>query len=139
MSEDPIRVSYGKYVFENVPGWAPLPDGWEWNHVVGVGVDSQDRIFAYNRSNHPMIVLSKSGEILDTWGENTFKRAHHLEIGPDDSIWTTDNTDHTVRKWTSDGEELMIIGTPDKPAPEQSGEPFNQPTDIAFGLDGSIT
>lgn len=138
MPEDPIRVSYGKYVFENVPGWAPLPDGWEWNHVVGVGVDSQDRIFAYNRSNHPMIVLSKSGEILDTWGENTFKRAHHLEIGPDDSIWTTDNTDHTVRKWTSDGEELMIIGTPDKPAPEQSGEPFNQPTDIAFGLDGSI-
>ena len=86
MPEDPIRVSYGKYIFENVPGWAPLPDGWEWNHVVGVGVDSQDRIFAYNRSNHPMIVLSKSGEILDTWGENTFKRAHHLEVGPDDSI-----------------------------------------------------
>ena len=97
MSDKPLRVSYGEYVFENVPGWAPLPDGWEWNHVVGVGVDSQDRIFAYNRSSHPMIVLNKDGEILDTWGENTIKWAHHVEIGPDDSVWTTDNHDHTVR------------------------------------------
>ena len=138
MSDEPLRVSYGEYVYESVPGWAPLPDGWEWNHVVGVAVDSQDRIFAYNRSDHPMIVLSKDGEILDTWGEDTFKRAHHVEVGPDDSIWTTDNTDHTVRKWTADGKELMVIGTPDKPSPVQSGEPFNQPTDVAFGLDGSI-
>mgnify|MGYP003314023870 CR=1 FL=1 len=50
MSDKPLRVSYGEYVYESVPGWAPLPDGWEWNHVVGVAVDSQDRIFAYNRS-----------------------------------------------------------------------------------------
>ena len=138
MSDKPLRVSYGEYVFENVPGWAPLPDGWEWNHVVGVGVDSQDRVFAYNRSDHPMIVLNKDGKILDTWGEDTIKWAHHVEIGPDDSVWTTDNHDHTVRKWTTDGKELMVIGTPDKPAPPQSGEPFNQPTDVAFGLDGSI-
>ena len=48
MSEKPLRVSYGEYTYENVPGWAPLPEGWEWNHVVGVCVDSQDRIFAYN-------------------------------------------------------------------------------------------
>ena len=138
MSDKPLRVSYGEFVYESGPGWAPLPDGWEWNHVVGVAVDSQDRIFAYNRSDHPMIVLNKDGEILDTWGEDVFKRAHHVEVGPDDSIWTTDNTDHTVRKWTTDGKELMVIGTPDKPAPLQSGEPFNQPTDVAIGLDGSI-
>ncbi|GIS65412.1 MAG: hypothetical protein CM1200mP3_16600 [Chloroflexota bacterium] len=36
-----LRVSYGEYVYENVPGWAPLPDGWEWNHVVGVAVDRE--------------------------------------------------------------------------------------------------
>ncbi|MQG01684.1 MAG: hypothetical protein FI714_05610, partial [SAR202 cluster bacterium] len=86
----------------------------------------------------PMIVLNKDGEILDTWGEDTIKWAHHVEIGPDDSVWTTDNHDHTVRKWTTEGKELMVIGTPDKPSPPQSGEPFNQPTDVAFGLDGSV-
>jgi len=138
MEKKPLRVSYGEYVYENVPGWAPLPDGWEWNHVVGVAVDSRDNIFAYNRSNHPMIVLNKDGDIIDSWALENFSSAHHVEIGPDDSVWTTDVGNHTVRKWTSDGNLLLTLGSPDNPAPEQSGEPFNQPTDIAFGLDGSL-
>ena len=138
MSDKPLRVSYGEYVYENVPGWAPLPDGWEWNHVVGVAVDSKDNIFAYNRSSHPMIVLNKNGDILDTWAPENFSSAHHVEIGPGDSVWTTDVGNHTVRKWTINGHLLLTLGTPDQPAPEQSGEPFNRPTDIAFGLDGSL-
>ena len=138
MEKKPLRVSYGEYVYENVPGWAPLPDGWEWNHVVGVAVDSRDNIFAYNRSNHPMIVLNKDGDIIDSWALENFSSAHHVEIGPDDSVWTTDVGNHTVRKWTSDGTLLLTLGSPDNPAPEQSGEPFNRPTDIAFGLDGSL-
>ena len=138
MEKKPLRVSYGEYVYENVPGWAPLPDGWEWNHVVGVAVDSRDNIFAYNRSNHPMIVLNKDGDIIDSWALENFSSAHHVEIGPDDSVWTTDVGNHTVRKWTSDGNLLLTLGSPDNPAPEQSGEPFNRPTDIAFGLDGSL-
>ena len=138
MSNKPLRVSYGEYVYENVPGWAPLPDGWEWNHVVGVAVDSKDNIFAYNRSNHPMMVLNKNGEIIDSWASENFSSAHHVEIGPDNSVWTTDVGNHTVRKWTIDGHLLLTLGTPDQPAPEQSGEPFNRPTDIAFGLDGSL-
>lgn len=138
MSNKPLRVSYGEYVYENVPGWAPLPDGWEWNHVVGVAVDSKDNIFAYNRSNHPMMVLNKNGEIIDSWASENFSSAHHVEIGPDNSVWTTDIGNHTVRKWTIDGHLLLTLGTPNQPAPEQSGEPFNRPTDIAFGLDGSL-
>ena len=53
MGEKGLRVSYGKYVYEHVPGWGSLPDGWEWNHAVGVAVDGQDRIFVYNRSDAP--------------------------------------------------------------------------------------
>ncbi|MCH8062672.1 MAG: hypothetical protein IH861_09225 [Chloroflexi bacterium] len=121
-----------------MPGWGKLPDGWEWNAVVGVGVDSQDRIFAYNRSDHPMIVLDQDGNMLRSWGEDVFGTAHHLFIGPDDSIYTTDVGDHTVRKWTGDGELLLTLGTPNEPAQEFSGEPFNRPTDVALGHDGSI-
>ena len=67
MSDKALRVSYGEYTYESVPEWAPLPKGWEWNHVVGVAVDNEDRIFAYNRSEHPIIVLDKSGfDYLDT-------------------------------------------------------------------------
>jgi len=133
-----LRVSYGEYVFEHVVGWAPLPDGWEWNHVVGVGVNSKDEIFAYNRSDHPMIVLNQDGEILRTWGEGVFGTAHHLFIAPDDSVYTTDLGTHVVQKWSPDGDLLMTIGTPNEPAERMSGDPFNRPTDICLGLDGSI-
>ena len=133
-----LRVSYGEYVYEHVPGWGKLPDGWEWNHVVGVGVDSQDRIYAYNRSAHPMIVLDQSGNVASSWGEGVFGSAHHLLVGPDDSLYTTDLGDHTVRKWTPDGEQLLMLGTPNEPAEPMSGKPFNRPTDVALGHDGSI-
>lgn len=137
-SGQPQRVSYGEYIYEFVPDWGKLPSGWEWNHVVGVGVDSQDRIYAYNRSEHPMIVLDQQGNILETWGEGIFGSAHHMMIGPDDSIYTTDIGDHTVRKWSPKGEQLLMLGTPNEPAVEMSGEPFNKPTDIALAQDGSI-
>jgi hypothetical protein len=68
-----IRVSYGDYVFQHVVDWAPLPDGWEWNHVVGVGVNSKDEIFAYNRSDHPMIVLNPEAEILRDVGRGSIR------------------------------------------------------------------
>ena len=87
-------VGYGKYVYRHVPGWGNLPDGWEWNHAVGVGVDAQDRVFVYNRSDHPMIVLDTDGNVLDSWGEGQFGSAHHLEIGPDGSLYTTDIGNH---------------------------------------------
>ena len=133
-----LRVSYGKYVYEHVPGWGNLPDGWEWNHAVGVGIDAQDRVFVYNRSDHPIIVLDTDGNVINSWGEGLFGSAHHLEVGPDGSIYTTDVGNHTVRKWTADGELLMTLGRPDDPPEPMSGEPFNRPTDIAIASDGSL-
>ena len=113
-ANNPLRVSYGEYVYEHVPGWGKLPDGWEWNHVVGVGVDSRDRIYAYNRSAHPMIVLDQSGKLVTSWGEGVFGSAHHLLVSPDDSLYTTDVGDHTVRKWTPDGEQLLMLAASDR-------------------------
>ena len=133
-----LRVSYGRYVYEHVPGWGKLPDGWEWNHAVGVAVDGQDRVFVYNRSAHPIIVLDADGNVLSHWGEGQFGSAHHIEAGPDGSLYTTDIGDHTVRKWTADGELLMTLGTPNDPPEAFSGEPFNRPTDIAVAADGSL-
>ena len=133
-----LKVSYGEYVFEHVPGWGNLPDGWEWSHVVGLGIDSHDRIYAYNRSDHSMIVLDTEGAVLKSWGEGQFGSAHHLFIAPDDTLFTTDIGNHTVRKWSTDGELLMTLGTPDQPAEPLSGEPFNRPTDVAMAADGSL-
>ena len=133
-----LRVGYGEYVYEHVPGWGRLPSGWEWNHAVGVAVDSEDKIYVYNRSAHPMMVFDIDGNLISSWGEGMFGSAHCVFIGPDDSLYTTDVGDHTVRKWTPEGKLVMTLGTPNKPAEPLSGEPFNRPTDVALGLDGSI-
>ena len=42
-----------KLVYQVVEGWGRLPEGWEFKQVAGVAVDSQDRIYVYNRGEHP--------------------------------------------------------------------------------------
>ena len=72
-------------------------------------------IFVYNRSAHPIIVLDTDGNMINHWGEGLFGSAHHIAAGPDGSLYTTDIGDHTVRKWTAEGELLMMLGTPNDP------------------------
>ena len=73
-----------------------LPDGWEFRDVAAVAVDSKDHVYVFNRGQHPMIVFDRDGNFLRSWGEGLFKRAHGLHIGPDDTLYCTDDGDHTV-------------------------------------------
>ena len=61
-----------------------------------------------------------TAQFLDTWGQGVFSNPHGLHIGPDDSIFCTDDGDHTVRKCTLDGKILLTLGVPDKPSPYMS-------------------
>ncbi|MFC7542915.1 peptidyl-alpha-hydroxyglycine alpha-amidating lyase family protein [Siccirubricoccus deserti] len=67
-----------------------------------------------------------------------FTRAHGLHLGPDDTLWCTDDGDHSVRKCTLDGRVLLTIGLPGKPAPYMSGKPFNRCTHTALSPEGDI-
>ena len=73
----------GKYTYELVDGWAKLPEGWSFLDVGGVSIDSQDRVYIFNRSDHPIIVLDREGNFLTSWGEGLFRRPHGSGIGPD--------------------------------------------------------
>lgn len=112
--------------------WAKLPEGWSFLEVADVAVDSQDRVYVFNRGKHPMIVFDRQGNFLVSWGEGLFKRPHGVTLGPDETLYCVDDGDHTVRKMTPDGKVLMNIGTPGMAAPFQSGFPFNRPTKVAF-------
>jgi DNA-binding beta-propeller fold protein YncE len=67
-----------------------------------------------------------------------FKRAHGATIGADDTIFLTDDGDHTVRKCTLDGKILLTIGVPGSCSNYQCGEPFNRCTHVAFSPKGEI-
>jgi DNA-binding beta-propeller fold protein YncE len=59
-------------------------------------------------------------------------------MGPDETLYCTDDGDHTVRKCTLDGKVLLEIGIPGKPAPFMSGEPFHRCTHTALSPAGEI-
>ena len=127
-----VKVGSGEFTYQVVEGWERLPEGYSWNEVAGVAVDEQDRVYAFNRGDHPMIVFDSDGSFLASWGEGIFKRAHGVTLGPDNTLFCTDDYDHTVRKCTLDGEVLLTIGEPGKAAEPHSGNPFNRCTDVAI-------
>jgi hypothetical protein len=125
------------YRYEVVDGWVKLPPGYEFNaDVAAVGVDKNDNVYAFNRGTHPMCVFDRSGNFLRSWGEGVFLRPHGVHMAPDDTIWLTDDGDHTVRHCTLDGKVLLTIGIPGKPAPYMSGEPFHRCTHTALSPQG---
>ena len=51
----PEILGTGAYRYETDDTWAKLPPGQEFNaDVAAVGVDAQDRVYAFNRGRHPM-------------------------------------------------------------------------------------
>src|SRR5246127_27832 len=90
----------GEHRYRVVENWAKRPDGWQLTDVASVGVDSKDRIYVFNRGEHPMVVLDRDGNFIRSWGEGLFRRAHGLHIDAHDQLYCTDNGDHTVRNST---------------------------------------
>lgn len=133
-----VSVGSGEYVFEVVENWAKLPEGWSFLEVSGVGVDRQDRVYVFSRGKHPVTVFDRDGRFLSSWGEGVFTRPHALTMGPDGTIYLTDDGDHTVRKCTLEGKVLLTIGVPGEPAPKHSGRPFNRCTHVALAPDGAL-
>jgi DNA-binding beta-propeller fold protein YncE len=135
--ETPLFGS-GAYTYRVEDGWGKLPDGWSLNDVAAVGVDRHDRVYVFNRGAHPMIVFDREGNFLRSWGEGVFLRPHGVNMAPDDTVFLTDDGDHTVRKCTLDGKVLLTLGIPGRPSGYQSGHPFNRCTHTALSPQGEI-
>jgi DNA-binding beta-propeller fold protein YncE len=121
--------------YEVIEGWGELPEGWSYKQVAGVTVDAEDRVYLFNRGEHPVIVYDRRGRFLRAWGEGLFRMAHAICPGPDGTLYLVDGGDHTVRVFTPEGRLLRTLGDPGVPAEEK---PFNKPTGIAFAPSGEF-
>ena len=110
-------VGNADYRYRVEADWAKLPEGWSFKEVGGVGVDSRDNVYVFNRGDHPMMVFDRDGNFLRSWGEGQYPRAHGVHVAPDDTMFLTDDGGHFVRKVTLDGKVLLELGVPGKPAP----------------------
>lgn len=136
--------------FQVIEGWEKLPPGYIHKDVDGVAVDSRDRVYLMTRQDARVIVYERDGSFVASWGEGIFTpRTHGIAVGPDDMVYTVDDGDHTVRKFTPDGKQVMMIGTPGKSTDtgydgkslasiKRGGPPFNRPTDVTVAPDGEI-
>ncbi len=133
-----------------LPEWERLPAGYRHGDVVGVAVDSRDRVFVLTRRDARCIIYEPDGTFVRSFGEDVFtERIHALTIDDDDFVYTVDDGDHTVRKFSPDGALLMTLGTPGVPSDTgydgkvtssitRLGPPFNRPTKAAIGPNGDI-
>ncbi len=136
--------------YEVVAGWEKLPDGYTHLDVVGVAVDSRDRLFLLGRQQPRVLIYERDGTFVGSWGEGMFtERTHGLTIAPDDSVFIVDEGEQVVYKFTPDGELLLTIGNKgvasDTGYDGQSlesivrgGPPFNRPTNVAVAPNGEL-
>jgi DNA-binding beta-propeller fold protein YncE len=135
--------------FEPVPAWEQLPAGWRFVEVAGVAMDADDRVYVFNRGDHPVIIFDRDGRFLSTWGEGLFTRPHGITIGPDGTVYCLDDMDHTVKIFTPEGKLKQTLGTSGQPSDtgatsidfrtiKYAGPPFHYPTNLAIAADGSL-
>ena len=143
-----VRVGAGARVYEQVEEWEKLPEGWVLGQTAIV-TDSQDRVYLFNRSDHPLIVLDRDGKFLNSWGEGDLPDAHGMFIDADDNLYMPVKNSHVVLKYSPDGNLLMTMGDWDKPSDtgwtgnvndpaKQAAGPFNRPSDIALDASGDL-
>jgi DNA-binding beta-propeller fold protein YncE len=142
-------VGAPSFRFETLEHWERLPAGWDFVEVAGVATDSRDRLYVFNRGAHPVIVLGPDGVFLGAWGAGLFARPHGITVGPDDAIYLVDDLDHTVRKFSPEGELLLTLGVSGCPSDtgatsvdfrtvRRAGPPFHYPTNLAVGPSGEL-
>jgi DNA-binding beta-propeller fold protein YncE len=136
--------------YEVVDGWERLPAGYEHPDVADVAVDSTGRVYLFCRSEHPVLVYERDGRFVRSWGEGVFTmRAHGITVAPDDTLWVTDDGDHTIRRFTHDGGLLQTIGVSGRASDTgydaktlasvaRGGPPFNRPTNLAVAPNGDL-
>ena len=103
---------------------------------------------------HPAVIFDREGNYLSHWGSGVAEFAPAILIDKQDNVWLVDRDRGQVLKFTSDGKELMTIGTKGFRSETgadntvfgsngykdvvRGGEPFNLPAGIALNDAGEV-
>lgn len=124
-----------------VPGWGILPGGAAWGEVPGMAIDAGGKIYAFHRSEPPIVELDRDGKVLKMWGEKLFAWPHGIRVDRFGYLWITDGLNRNglgqqVFKYSPDGQLLMTLGT--KAVRGDGSDTFAGPCDVAVAANGDI-
>jgi len=130
-----IIVGTGGHTYEVLRSFGKLPGDMRLGDVSHVSVDSEDRVYFYQRRNPPMLVFDTEGDLIDSWGDDLLVDGHGIYITGGDEILAVARGVHEVIKFSAEGEVILRIGNRERPA---WNAPFNHPTDVAVSPSGEI-
>jgi DNA-binding beta-propeller fold protein YncE len=128
--------------------WEKTPSEFQHQDVADVSVDGRGRVYLFARNRNAVLVYSPEGGFLDAWGDGIFSIPHAIRV-IGDFAYCVDKGDHTVRKFTLDGDLLMTLGTPGQASDtgwdgsrndsiDCAAGPFNACTSVAAGHNGDL-
>ncbi len=140
-------VGTGKHSYTLVQDWAKLPQGEEFGVVSAIATDSQDRVYAFQRKDPPVLVFDRDGGYLNSWGSGVITDPHGIYIA-DDIVYVTDRSDSVALRFTLEGKPLQVLGNRGVHSdtgceragdlvPRASG-PFNYPTELVPSPSGDL-
>ena len=103
-------VGAGKFTYTYIQDWANMPADRSLGTVSAIATDSQDRVYAFQRAEPPVVIFNRNGEFLSSWGNGNFVDPHGLFI-KDDIVYLTDREGSTAMLSPLDDKPLQIIGT----------------------------
>ena len=123
--------------YEVVENWALGPQGHAMGGVVpAAAADAQGRVFIARRAPPALLVYTRDGTYLETWGADLLTNPHLLWIDDQDQVYAADIDSHTIRCFDPQGKLVQTWGTPGTPGvPDQ---PFNKPTKAMRGPSGDL-
>src|SRR5436305_1532099 len=103
-------VGSGPFRYRVDTTWAKFPADGVSGEAVAVACDSRDRVFVFLRGPHPVQIFERDGTPVTSWGADTFVRPHGIFIGPDDTVYCTDDMGHTIRALSPEGKPQFTLG-----------------------------
>ena len=140
-------IGTGKYTYTLIQDWAKLPAGETFAMVSAVATDSQDRVYAFQRKDPPIVIFDRHGNFLNSWGNGAFLFAHGIFIAHD-IVYLTDRDSSVCLMYTLDGKPIQMLGRhgehsdtgcerPGDLVPRAAG-PFNYPTELVPDTSGDL-
>lgn len=143
----PVNDLPGPY--QRIHPWGQIPyDAGDYDAraaVIGVAEGPDGNIYVLTRCNKnscvgrseaPILKFNSDGRLLASWGAGLFEFPHNIIVDRDGHVWTTDEGNHVVRKFTAHGELQMTIGDVG-----QAGDPpgrLTSPTGVIVADNGSV-
>lgn len=134
----------------------------KFGQVSAVSLDTNGNVFVFHRGDHvwnqdtfsanntyleidkgpiseeTVVVLdSATGNLIKSWGKNTFYMPHGLTVDSENNVWLTDVALHQVFKYDASGGQIFLeLGVKFEPGGDENH--FCKPTSVAVLPEGDF-